>query len=151
MITVSGTHTRNTARQVSAEVSRPPIVGPSAAAIAEIPAIVPSVRPCSPGETEALRMATVAGSITAPPTPCATRAASSTPKSGATPATVEAPANSTTPTRKHRRRPSTSPSRPPSTSRPASGKRLAVITHWPKPARTSSPWTIAGSASGTAV
>ena len=121
--------TRSTARQLIADVRAPPMVGPSAPATAASPPIVPSARPRADAENAELTMATVAGSIRAPPTPWTTRAIKRTAKTGANPATAEAPAKSMEPSKKTRRRPNMSPTRPPRMSSPASGNRLPVRTH----------------------
>ena len=60
------------------------------------------------------------GTSSAPPMPCSTRAATSSPVVGASPHSSEAAANQTTPTRKTRRRPYRSPSAPPSSTSEAS-------------------------------
>src|SRR5215211_7068154 len=73
----SGTLTSSTARHEKAEVSTPPMVGPSAPATAAAPPMVPSAQPRRSGGYVAPTIATVVGSISAPPTPCTTRAASS--------------------------------------------------------------------------
>ena len=147
----SGALTRRTARQLSAEVSTPPIVGPSAPAIAAAPPIVPSARPRCSGGNAALTIATEVGSMSAPPTPCATRATSNSSKSGASPPTADAPAKRIAPVRNTLRRPSRSPSLPPRTSSPASGSRLQLSTHWTFCEPTWKPFMMSGSAIGTAV
>ena len=60
------------------------------------------------------------GVSSAPPTPCSTLAAMSTPMPGARPHSAEDSANHTTPMRNTRRRPRRSPSEPPSRISPAS-------------------------------
>ncbi len=56
------------------------------------------------------------GAISAAPTPCATRAATSTAGSGASAHAAEVTTNTAMPTANTRRRPNWSPSRPPVTS-----------------------------------
>src|SRR3984957_8559858 len=73
----SGTLTSRTSRQLTADVRAPPIVGPRAPAIAETPPIVPRALPRSCAGKVALTMATLPGSINAPPRPWTTRAPSS--------------------------------------------------------------------------
>ncbi len=96
-------------------------------------------------------MATVFGSISAPPAPWATRAASSTSKSGARPPTTEAMTKVSAPAMNTRRRPTRSTRRPPNTSSPASGRRLPLSTHCTSCEPTPNVFMMSGSASGTAV
>ena len=103
------------------------------------------------GNAVALTIATVFGSISAPPAPCRTRQASSTANAGARPPAAEAAVNTTDPMMKTRLRPNMSPRRPPSTSKPASGSRLAFLTHCTCWDPTWKSWMMFGSASGTAV
>ena len=58
-------------------------------------------------------IARLPGVSSAPPTPCSTRAATSTPTLGASPHNSDASVNHTAPIRKIRRRPKRSPSDPP--------------------------------------
>ena len=96
-------------------------------------------------------MATVAGNISAPPAPCATRAANRIANDGANPPTADAPAKIAAPVMNTRRRPSRSPSRPPKISNPANGSKLAVNTHWTRFELTWRSWAMSGRVSGTAV
>ena len=137
--TASGTLTRSTARQLNTPVRTPPIVGPSAPATAAIPPMVPNARPRSSAENAALTIATVLGSISAPPTPWATRQAKRIGKLGASPPSAEAPAKSMQPSMKILRRPSMSPSRPPSTSSPARGADSRSAPIAPTAIRCQSP------------
>jgi hypothetical protein len=127
------------------------MVGPRAPATAAAPPISPSARPRSLSGNVALTIATVFGSISAPPAPCRARQASSTANAGARPPATEAPVNTAEPMMKTRLRPNMSPRRPPSTSKPASGSRLAFITHCTCWDPTPKSWMMFGSASGTAV
>ena len=127
------------------------MVGPSAPAITAAPPMVPSAFPRSALGNVVLTMATLPGSIKAPPTPWTTRATNRTGKVGAKPPTTDAAAKQTVPIRNTRRRPNTSPSRPPSMRSPDSDSRLAFSTHWATWVPTPNCCSIAGRASGTAV
>lgn len=127
--TASGALTSSTARQPNHEVNAPPTMGPHAPAIAAAPPIVPSARPRSAAGNVLLTMAIVVGSMSAPAAPWITLKTKRIGKVGARPAHTDAAANTAEPSRNTRRRPIRSPSRPPKTSRPASGSRLALRTH----------------------
>ena len=107
------------ARQVTSSVSQPPTSGPSASAIADTPAHVPMALPRSWGGNALVMIDSVAGIISAAPTPWTAREATSQCSEGAKPIVAEAAAKTTTPIRKTVRRPKMSPSRPPVTSRTA--------------------------------
>ena len=74
----------------------------------------PMARDRSSGRKLASRIARLPGVSSAPPTPCATRATTSSATFGAMPQASDATANTTTPTRNTSRRPKMSPSDPPS-------------------------------------
>ena len=61
--------------QLTCSVIRPPTSGPIASASAETPAQMPIALPRSRGGKVAVMIESVAGFISAPPTPCTTRAA----------------------------------------------------------------------------
>ncbi len=92
---------------------KPPSSGPSASASAETPAHVPIARPRSAGGKVFVMIESVAGIISAAPTPWVIRLITSAVVEGARPAVAEEIAKRTTPSRNIRRRPRMSPSRPP--------------------------------------
>ena len=71
------------ARHDSASTSQPPSTGPNAVVSAETPAQVPIARPRSSSANEALMIARLLGTSSAPPTPCSARAATSAGRLGA--------------------------------------------------------------------
>jgi hypothetical protein len=116
----SGRLSRKTQRQPADCTSQPPRIGPTADATPPSPDQAPTARGRSSGANVAWMIASEPGVSSAPPTPCSTLAAISTPILGARPHSAEDSANQTTPTMKTRRRPSRSPSEPPSRMSPAS-------------------------------
>ena len=104
------------ARQVTSSVSQPPTSGPSASAIAETPAQVPIALPRSAGGKALVMIESVAGIISAAPTPCSARDGDQPALGGREADRRRATAKTTTPIRKTLRRPKMSPSRPPVTS-----------------------------------
>jgi hypothetical protein len=107
-------------RHESASTSQPPSTGPKAVVRAEKPAQVPIALPRSALPKDALMMARLLGTSSAPPTPCTIRAATSTVMVGASPQATEAAVKMTTPKAKTRRRPKRSPVDPPTrTSAPS--------------------------------
>ena len=104
------------ARQDTSSVSQPPTSGPMARAIADTPAQMPIAWPRSAGGNALVMIDSVAGIISAAPTPCRARDATSQPSDGAKPIVAEAIAKMDTPVRNMNRRPKMSPRRPPVTS-----------------------------------
>jgi len=114
-----GTLTKKIQFQLACSVRRPPISGPSASASADVPAQIPMAVPrCRGGKVTAM-IESVAGFISAAPTPCATRAAISASPLEASPQASEARVNTAMPTTKMRRRPYASASLPPMSIRAA--------------------------------
>ena len=100
-------------RQPRVSVSTPPTIGPSAAldAAATAHAAVALARPAASGNAAAA-MANPCGNISAAPTPCAARAASSAPRLGANAHASDAMKKAKKPARNTRLRPKRSPSEP---------------------------------------
>ncbi len=107
-------------RQLSASVRIPPSSAPDAPPIAPIAPHSPSARLRSePSGNVVVRIESVAGATTAPPSPCAALAATSVSSLCASPPASDASANSASPPAKTSRRPSRSAARPPSSRKPA--------------------------------
>jgi len=70
----SGTLMKKTARQDTFSISQPPMIGPTAAVIAVKPDQVPIARPLFSSLNDALIMARLPGTSSAPPIPCIARA-----------------------------------------------------------------------------
>ncbi len=102
--------------QLTLCTSRPPSTGPMASAIAETPAQVPIALPRSAGGKALVMIERVAGIISAEPTPCTARQATSQVSLGEKPIAALEHANTITPAMKILRRPNRSPRRPPVTS-----------------------------------
>ncbi len=102
--------------QLTLWTRKPPTTGPMARAIAETPAHVPIAFPRSAGGNALVMIDSVAGIISAAPTPWTARQATSHVSLGANPMAPLARAKIVTPARKALRRPNRSPSRPPVTS-----------------------------------
>ena len=103
--------------QLTFSVRRPPTIGPIASASAETPAQMPIAVPRCRGGKVAVMIDSVAGFISAAPTPCTVRAAMSELAPPARPHHSEAPVKTTRPAMKIARRPSMSASFPPVRSR----------------------------------
>ena len=99
--------------QLMSCVSTPPSIGPIASASAETPAQMPIAVPRWRGGNVAVMIESVAGFISAAPTPCTVRAAISEPASLARPHHSDAAVKTTSPAMKIRRRPNRSASLPP--------------------------------------
>ena len=83
-----------------------------------MPAQIPIALACSPGSGKAwLMIASVPGSSRAAPTPCSTRAPTSSPALGAAPQASEATPKTPSPTRTIRLWPCRSPTAPPTSIR----------------------------------
>jgi hypothetical protein len=108
---------RNTARHDHTSTSQPPSTGPSAVVSAPAPAQVPMARPRSASGKDAAISARLPGTISAPPTPCAARAAMREAEPGAAAQPAEASANTAMPARNTRRRPKRSPAAPPTSTK----------------------------------
>ena len=89
----------------STSIRRPPTRGPIASARAETAAQIPSAFACCSAGKAWLTIARESESIAAPPTPCTTRAATSTGSSPATAASTEPAAKIAIPIRKTSLRP----------------------------------------------
>ena len=137
----TGTLMRNAHRQPGPSTSQPPTNGPIAPNTPLKPDHAPTARERSSRWKLAWRIARLPGVSSAAPTPCRTRAATSTSMLGAAPHSSEAAANHTVPITKTRRRPYRSPSAPPRRISEASASRYPVSTHCsaPTPASRSSP------------
>ncbi len=101
------------ARQLTYSVRKPPTTGPIESARAETPAHVPIALPRSEAGKAWVMIESVAGIISAAPTPWIARLPISIAGSWASPAVAEVIAKITTPARNISRRPKMSPSRPP--------------------------------------
>ena len=99
-------------RQSNALTSRPPRVGPAIVATPATAPQMPNAAPRRSGGNTVVRMASVCGSSSAAPTPCAARKATSQPTLGDRPQAAEASVNKITPTMNSLRCPNRSPSRP---------------------------------------
>ena len=120
VITPTGTLIRKIQPQCRCWLMNPPMSGPKARASAPIAAQAPTARVRSRGLSKvATMMASVVGTISAAPRPCASRAPISTLPLPASPAPSEASVNTVSPITNSRRRPYTSASRPPTSSSPA--------------------------------
>ena len=98
-------------------VSNPPTSGPNAKASAETPAQIPMAVPRCRGGNVAVMIDSVAGFISAAPTPCTVRAAISELAPPARPHQSEAAVKMTRPTMKIERRPRRSANFPPVSSK----------------------------------
>ena len=107
------------ARQLTDSVRKPPSTGPMASARADTPAHVPIALPRSCAGKAFVMIDSVAGIISAAPTPWTARPATSHESVGERPMAALDAAKITTPARNIRRRPKMSPRRPPVTSRTA--------------------------------
>ena len=106
----TGTLTRKTARHPTVATSRPPRIGPEAAATPNTPAHTPIARARRAGSVMTLVMVDRAlGCSMAPPTACTIRNAMRVPSPGATEQATEATANRPSPAANSRRRPNRSP------------------------------------------
>ena len=113
----TGMLTKKIQFQPMRSVRIPPTIGPIASESAETPAQMPIAVPrCRSGKV-AVMIDSVAGFISAAPTPCTLRAAISEPALPARPHHREAAVKITSPAMKMRRRPSRSASLPPLRSR----------------------------------
>ena len=94
----TGTFTRNTQRQPAVVTRTPPSEGPTAAASPAEPDHKPIARPRRLAGMITGIMASVCGVISAPPTPCSTRAAIRIPADGASAQATDAAPKTTMPT-----------------------------------------------------
>ena len=110
----TGTFNRKAHRHPGPPTSQPPTNGPTAPASPPSPDQAPTAGARSSGRKLAWIRASDAGVRSAAPTPCSTRAATSTSIVGAAAQPTDATPNQTEPMRNNRRRPKRSPSAPPS-------------------------------------
>ena len=103
---------KNIARQPKPAISVPPNEGPSAVPTADIVPSSPIARPIFSVPSASPASAMVIDIMTAPPSPCARRAASSSHSCGANAQANEAAVNSAMPASSRRRRLRLSPKRP---------------------------------------
>ena len=101
----TGTLTKKIQFQDRCSVSRPPVSGPIASAMAETPAQMPIAVPRWRGGNVAVMIESVAGLISAAPTPCTTRAAINSVPLPARPHHSDASVNTAMPITNSRRRP----------------------------------------------
>ena len=128
-IAATGTLIRKIDCQETFSTRKPPTTGPIARAIALAPAQVPIALPRSSGGNVFVMIESVAGIISAAPTPCIARPAMShTSVCEKAMKRLERP-KIATPIRKTRRRPKMSPRRPPVTSRTAKVSVYALTVH----------------------
>ena len=120
--TMIGRLIQKIARQ-SISISAPPASGPTASAIAETAAQIPSARACSPFGKALQTIASERVRVGAAPTPWRTRPPISIAGLWAAPARIEPAPKTTIPIRKARLRPNMSPSRPAVTTRTAIVRR----------------------------
>jgi hypothetical protein len=110
----------STQRQLSSCVMIPPNSIPAAPPRPFIDAHAPIARlSCGPGLNEEVMIASEHAAISAPPRPCAARAAIRVARSGARPPASEASANTSSARMNMRRCPKWSAARPPSIRKPA--------------------------------
>ena len=148
----TGTLTRNTERQPHVATNPPPSRGPAGNATLPTPAHTPIARACAAGSGNVrVMIASVPGSRSAAPTPCSTRAATSTPTVGASPHPADAAPNSASPARTTRRCPLASPSAPPTSSSAANASAYPFTTHCSPVTPTPRPAPIVGTATFSAV
>ncbi len=122
--TPSGTLIRKIQPQCKCWLMRPPIAGPSARPSAPIAPEMPiAVVRSRASVNVATMIASAEGMTSAAPSPCAARAAISTPALPARPAAREESVKMTRPARNIRRLPKTSATRPPTSSSPPSTSR----------------------------
>jgi hypothetical protein len=93
---------RKIARQPTASTSQPPRSGPSAPATELAAAQVPTARPRASPSKAAPRIARLAGTSSAAPTPCSAHTASSQPNPGASAHAADAAAKTAMPARNMR-------------------------------------------------
>jgi hypothetical protein len=96
-MSASGTLMKNTARHDTFSINHPPSTGPIAAVIAVNPDHVPIALPRLSSLNEALMIARLPGTRSAPPAPCTARAIISWLTFGASPHQIDANANNATP------------------------------------------------------
>ena len=113
----TGMLTRNTDRHPNPAMSRPPRLGPRAAASPPMAPHTPMANWCRDRGKAARVRASPAGNSKAPPTDCTTRAAISIPMPAAAPDPTEPAMKAARPTRNARRRPWRSASQPATSSR----------------------------------
>ena len=111
-----GTFTKKIELQPACSVRRPPTSGPIASAVAETPTQIPIAVPRCRGGNAAVMIDSVAGFMSAAPTPCTTRAPIRKSALGASAHASEEPAKTASPATKTRRRPRRSASFPPVSS-----------------------------------
>src|SRR6266581_263990 len=130
VITPTGRLTKKIQCQFSAWVRIPPASSPTAAPAEATKANTPIAWACSRGPGNMVTiMPRITAEVSAPPVPCANRAAMSISWFTANPQTSEAAVNTASPVRNTSRRPARSPSRPASSSSPANAIRYALTTH----------------------
>jgi hypothetical protein len=122
-IATTGRLTRKTAPQLKCSSSRPPAVGPIATPRPETAAQMPIAFARSPAGNTFVRIESVAGIISAPPTPMSPRVAMSASALDATAERAEPAPNTSRPVASARRRPKRSPRLPIARSRPANTSR----------------------------
>ncbi len=108
----------NTHRQPASEVSTPPRMTPSADPAPASADHTPSARPRLAPVNSVITMASAAGDMSAAPTPCSDRPASSIAASRDRPHSSDAAVNTAKPARVIRRAPNRSAIRPPSSISP---------------------------------
>ena len=147
----TGTLTKKIQFQLACSVSRPPISGPSASASAEVPAQIPIAVPRWRGGNVTAMIDSVAGFISAAPTPCAMRAAMSVSPLEARPQAREARVKIVMPVTKTSRRPYASASLPPISISAANVSAYPETTHSSSERPTPRSRWIDGSATFTTV
>ncbi len=129
--TTTGTFTNRTEPHQACSSSQPPMIGPAATATPLTALQIPIALARSPGSVKVLvRIASVAGKISAAPTPISARPAMSISALPASPANADVAPNTTRPTMSARLRPYRSPSPPAASSRPVNTRRYASTIHW---------------------
>nr|WP_051155911.1 hypothetical protein [Salipiger mucosus] len=113
---------RQPSPMMSALMRSPPRIGPETEASPAVSAKSPKAEPRCSGVKSSGTSASVWGVISAAPTDCSTRAATSVPMPGANPQSSEASVKTPTPTMNSIRRPKRSPIRPAGSSSSAKGK-----------------------------
>src|SRR6266487_2619413 len=128
-VIAKGTLMKKTQCHEACSTSHPPRTGPIAEVMEVKPDQIPIARPRLSGSNEALIIARLPGTSSAPPIPCRERAIINCRILGDRPHQIEASAKTVMPIAKTRRRPKVSPRDPPTRMREARKSEYASITH----------------------
>ncbi len=125
----TGTLSQKTHCQEMPSITRPPTSGPLAIAMPPTAPQIPSATPRRAAGNASERIVSVSGITSAPPRPCAARAAMSASIDGASAAAAEATVKSAMPIANMRRRPKRSPSAAPVRRNTAKVRVYAFTVH----------------------